>query len=56
MEHAKKMKLVPLDWVQQPNTPRDELQITLEGIDYEMQKILSSKLPADVKLKLYQNA
>ena len=56
MEHAKKMKLVPLDWVQQPNTPRDELQVTLEGIDYEMQKILSSKLPVDVKLKLYQNA
>ena len=56
MEHAKKMKLVPVEWVEQTKSPRGELKVTLEGIDSEMQKILSSKLPADVKLKLYQNA
>lgn len=49
------MKLVPIDWTQNVD-PKNDLHLSLEGIDREMLKILNSKIPPDIKLKYYQQA
>ena len=51
MEHAKKMMLVEPNFYRPTTTEK-----TLTGLDKEMQEILHSSVPDDVKIKQYSQA